>query len=215
MTSGANQERTGLARRVADLRAELLLREPAELAANTGADYGDGVFRLKVWNRPVTVTAQDFVARNDHSGEPCDELTQALLAYYFHFSNGAPVAGRWIAFSELPDGAFYTSAFQGYTGQKLAEWFDNDCEAFGRAASAAGGGPERGADSAYRFHALPNVPLAIFCWLGDEDFPPSYRILFDASAGNHLPTDACAILGSMLTSRLLSKVEERELSELI
>ncbi|MFN2105113.1 MAG: DUF3786 domain-containing protein [Candidatus Promineifilaceae bacterium] len=44
--------------------------------------------------------------------------------------------------------------------------------------------------------------MAAVCWLGDEDFPTSYRILFDRSIEHHLPTDACAILGSMLTTRL-------------
>jgi hypothetical protein len=41
-------------------------------------------------------------------------------------------------------------------------------------------------------------------WLGDEDFPPSARVLFDASAGQHLPTDAFALLGSTLTHRLIA-----------
>jgi len=40
-------------------------------------------------------------------------------------------------------------------------------------------------------------------WLGDEDFPASYRILFDASAGRHLDADACAILGGQLARKII------------
>jgi hypothetical protein len=58
-------------------------------------------------------------------------------------------------------------------------------------------------DRAFAFRALPHVSLLVVCWLGDEDFPPSYRLLFDGAAKHHLSTDACAILGSGLTRRLI------------
>jgi hypothetical protein len=45
--------------------------------------------------------------------------------------------------------------------------------------------------------------LAVVYHLGDENFPASCQILFDASACHYLPTDVCAILGSMLTRKLL------------
>jgi hypothetical protein len=41
-------------------------------------------------------------------------------------------------------------------------------------------------------------------WLGDEDFPSSCKILFDASASHYLPIDGSAILGSMLVRKLLA-----------
>jgi hypothetical protein len=39
-------------------------------------------------------------------------------------------------------------------------------------------------------------------WLGEEEFPSSAKILFDATATHYLPIDVCAILGSMLVSRI-------------
>jgi hypothetical protein len=51
------------------------------------------------------------------------------------------------------------------------------------------------------------VSLMVVCWLGDEDFLTSYRILFDAAANHHLSTDACAVVGSTLTRRLLQAHE--------
>jgi hypothetical protein len=121
------------------------------------------------------------------------------------------MAASWIAFSELPDGRFYNQAFQGYTGRELVKTFGNDLDAFEGAASKAGGEkrfPMAGAplgDSAFAYHALPRVPLMVVYWLGDEDFPPNSQILFDAAVSHHIPTDACAILGSTLTRRLLKK----------
>jgi len=53
------------------------------------------------------------------------------------------------------------------------------------------------------FQALPRVPLMLTYWLGDEDFPSSCKVLFDESASHYFPIDACAILGSMLTGRVI------------
>jgi hypothetical protein len=199
--AGDGQE-SGLDRRVADLRQEILQRDRAALAQRTGAVRDNGGFLLAVWNRCIAINGQDFIAVDRESGQSCDPLTQAMLAYYFYMSDGYPAADEWIAFRDLPDGQFYSSAFQGYTGNKLARVFGDDIAAFTRAARSLDGRHLAIGDAAYGFQAVPRIPVAAVCWLGDEDFPTSYRILFDRSIEHHLPTDACAILGSMLTTRL-------------
>jgi hypothetical protein len=208
-TRDKEESERGLEKRVDDLRAELLTRDPTSLAHNTGAVYADGHFRLDIWNRPVIISEHDFVAIDEEEGTLCDVLTQAMLAYYFHTSDGNLVNGEWISFRELPDGQFYATAFQGYTGDKLATIFGDDIEAFVQAADEANGRRQPFGDAAFYFQALPRVPVAIVCWLGDEDFLTSYRILFDDSVNHHLPTDACAILGSMLTRKLIKIKNDR------
>ncbi len=102
------------------------------------------------------------------------------------------------------DGRFYNQAFQGYTGAELQRHFKNDPEALRQAALNASGSliEDSPGDFAFYFQALPRFPLLLVIWEGDEDFPPSFQLLFDAAAAHYLPTDACAILGSSLTSRL-------------
>jgi hypothetical protein len=197
-----------LAQRVAEIGVELRGRDTAVLAHNTGAIYtetgpGQGEFRLPFWGREIILTWPDFVGRDVQSGELLPTFSVAVLAYYFLLSDASPPAGKWIAFTELPDGQFYTQAFQGYTGQELVKTFGNDIAAFARAAAKLGGRPESLGDAAFAFRVLPKVSLLVVCWLGDEDFPPSYRVLFDEGNGRHLSTDACAILGSTLTRRLI------------
>ena len=69
-----------------------------------------------------------------------------------------------------------------------------------------GGRQETLGDAAFAFQALPRVRLLAVGWQGDEDFPPSYRVLFDGNSHHHLSTDACAILGSTLTRRLMRAI---------
>jgi hypothetical protein len=197
-----------LAERVNKLRKQISLKEPEQLAQCTGAscrttEDGQVEFQLTVWGRQVFLFHPELIAYDQASREPLDIFTQALLAYYFHVSDGTPETRNWIAFTELPDGRFYDHAFQGYTGKQLSQVFGDDMEAFAAAATRSGGQAQFMGDQAYAFQVLPMVSLLVVCWLGDEDFLTSYRILFDVAVSHHLSTDACAVVGSTLTRRLL------------
>ena len=202
--------------RINELRQALTSRDPHSLARLTGAyfdpspDETAGVFSLMLWDREVRLSFTEFVASEAKTGQELILIHQALLLYYFNTADGSPLDRRWIAFSELPDGRFYTQAFQSYTGLPLAQAFGSDLERFKAAARRINGLPLQPSgdtvlgDAAYIFQALPRVILAVVYWLGDEDFPSSCQVLFDASASRYLPTDAYAILGSTLTRRLIA-----------
>lgn len=197
-----------LGERVDEIRAGLRNADPRQLANRTGAIYtpaGDsgGEFRLAYWTREVILRFPDFTAKEAATGNPLNPFDLTMLAYYFSVSDGAPMTGEWIAFNQIPGGLFYAQAFQGYSGDELAKAFGNDAEAFMAANEQLGGRREFFGNLAYSYQVLPRVPIMVVCWLGDEDFPPSYRILFDSNAHHHLVTDAYAILGSHLARRLI------------
>ena len=210
---GFRENPSQLARRIEELKTSLGAVNPDMLAGRTGAVFaagiaGSGEFQITYWGREIRISHPEFSAFESEGGQALDLMDQAMLAYYFSTSDGTPLPGRWISFSELPDGAFYTQAFQGYTGAELAKKFKNDLDGVARTATSLPGYlPEQGeplGDAAFAFQALPNIRLLVACWLGDEDFPPSYRVLFDAAAGHHLTTDAYAIMGSMLTKKIIN-----------
>lgn len=197
-----------LLKRVEQLRAGVRRRSPQQVAQLIGARFiaganGEDTLLLRYWGVEVVIATPQLEARDAASGRPLDALAQAMLAYYLHESDGASLAHRWIAFSQLPDGIFYAASYQGYTGQTLLRHFGRESDRFVLAARAAGGEPAEFADVSFAFRALPRVELLAACWLGDEDFPPSYRILFDAHAFHHIPSEGCAILGSLLTKMIL------------
>lgn len=197
----------GLPGRISELRAALAEKDPRLLAARSAAAYnpleqGQGRFDLALWGRSVHVTYPDFAVL-DENEQPLDVLSTALLLYYFERSDGAPLAGRWVAFGDLPDGRFYVQAFQGYTGNALANVFGDDLDGFCKAARAVGGEAVQLGDAAFAYRVLPYFSVLAVCWLGDEDFPTRFQVLFDAAAANHMTTDGCAIVGSSLTRRLI------------
>lgn len=195
------------AQRLDELRVRLAAADPARLAQTTGAQIkrldAAGTLSLPLWGRVAEIAFPGYEARWAASGAPVSPFEQAMLLYYLTSADGAPLAGSWISFSDLPDGRFYVQAFNGYTGQELAHHFGDDRFAFEAACQALGGAPHPLGDAAYIFQALPNVPLLAVYWQGDEDFPAACQVLFDAAASHYLPTDAYAILGSTLTRRLI------------
>jgi hypothetical protein len=202
-----------LAQRVEELHSALRKVDPSIISARTGADFipedsETGEFHITYWGREIDLEYPRFYSYDRLSGDALGIMDRAMLAYYFTTSDGTPLSGSWISFSELPDGAFYTQAFQGYTGGELAKTFGNDAEGFARAAlSVEGcklGDKDLPGDVAFAFQVLPHVALLVSYWMGDEDFPASFRVLFDAFAGHHLTTDAYAILGSMLVKRIIA-----------
>jgi hypothetical protein len=194
--------------RVAEIRDKLQHKDHDTLASHTGALYApkdgqNGTFHLKFWGKEIQLNFPEFSGKFTESGVELNTFDLTMLAYYFDGVKGVPLSGEWIAFKEIPDGMFYAQAFQGYSGNELAKVFQNDLDAFIHANEKIGGKPESLGDAAFSYRILPFVPMLVVCWLGDEDFPPSYRILFDSNAHHYLVTDAYAILGSNLTRQLI------------
>lgn len=192
-------------------RDELRARDPEITAALSGAAWqpvesGEGTLSLAFLGAPLTVDVPAYHVRGG-DGRDVSTMVQGLVTTYLHTSSGAPRAGQWIAFRELPDGLFYHQAFAGYTGGRLVRAVGNDLAAFRRGAEAAGGSLLSGlADAAYEFHALPRIWLAVVYWLGDPDeaLAPQAQVLFDRAAGQHLVVDGLAILGSQIIHRILA-----------
>jgi hypothetical protein len=197
-----------LGARVDEIREKISHKNPERMAINTGAIYNPknettGEFKLAFWSREVLIQYPEFTGIYADSSETINTFDLTMLAYYFDVSDGAPMTGEWIAYNQIPGGLFYAQAFQGYTGNELVKVFGNDSQAFMSANEALGGRREFFGNLAYSYQILPRVPIMVVCWLGDEEFPPSYRMLFDANAHHHLVTDAYAILGSSLTRKLI------------
>jgi len=200
--------RKPLTDRVDELRGRLAGVDARSLAVKAGGKFiisaeGTDEIRLKMWGEEVNIAAPDYICKNQ--GKTALELpSQALILYYLVTADGILRDQDWISFSDLPDGRFYAQAFQGYTGNELGRRFKDDLANFVEAADIAGGRARPLGDAAFAFELFPRVSLLVVAWKGDEDFPSSYQVLFSGSTPHYLPTDACAIAGSMLTRKIIA-----------
>jgi hypothetical protein len=191
-------------RQLNELRAAVQGGRAEELARRGGLAYAHEKLLFSYWNRPVELAWPSLEARYPDTGKDCSVFDLSLFLFYLKTADGVPLAERWISFRELPGGAFYHQAFQGYSGDRLAQALGENPGRFHLAAKAIQGWQLTAlAEHAYAFQALPRLRLAAVVWPGDEEFPSRASILFDAAASHYMTTDGMAILGSGLVSRLI------------
>lgn len=189
--------------------------DPQSISNRCGLNFHENnesaEFSFSLLNTQVEISYPELRIYDKRTGGDLPTPHQALICYYITPSSDSPEvyisANEWVSFTDLPDGRFYNQAFQSYTGDKLATSIETNFEKFSKVALRLNGSLLEMADISYRFLFLPKVPVAVVFWKGDEDFPPSCQILFDSSARFYLPTDACAILGSMLTQMILKQIK--------
>ena len=204
-----------LERKLRETRQALQERDPEEMAHRSGATWEVGAggkhFQVRFWDR-VHLIAWPELAVREKEGKPCSELIQAALLDYLLLADGAPIEDVWVSFRNLPRGSFYEQAYQSYSGNMLARSFHGDLEGFRATAGRLGGEPLEMGDAAYRFWALPRIPLAVVFWSGGEEFPDSAQVLFDRSASHYHHIEMLAHLGAMLCERLTRAREKPDLA---
>ena len=202
---------------LAKAREEWAAADAAAGAARAGCALTGGGVLVPLFGRPHLVTrpggevtvapAGAVPAGPDLSlpGEPAHIAVAILLLHYLLRADGAPPAGEWTAYRELPDGLFYAASFAGRAEAPLARAFAGSpagLDTFRAAARSAGGDALTLGDASFRFVALPRVDVAVLIWAGDDEEPGEARVLFDANAGHYLPAEDLAGLGGQLAHRL-------------
>lgn len=192
-----------LTRPIGDLQRDLAQRDAQETARRSGTELREGALHVPYWGVEYLVRVPSYECE-------CSPSTLALLLYYLHTADGAPLSGKWVAFRDIPGGSFYHTAFQGYAGNRLAKTLGDQVAAFKYAATALGGEGQPFGDAAFQFCPLPRFPVMAVLWQADEEFEARGSILFDAASGHYLPIDACAIVGSSLVQKVVKLVESRK-----
>lgn len=191
-------------------RADWASANPARQARQAGCEStADGVL-VPFFGRPHLVTHPAGIVSAEAA--PVHAAVAILVLHYLTHADGAPVAGEWLTFRDLPDGLFYSPSFASRAEAPIAAAFGgasggartpgNELGEFRAAAASVGGEELDLADASFAFPALPRLRLAALLWEGDEDFPAEAHILFDAAAGHYLAAEDLAGLGETLARRL-------------
>ena len=89
------------------------------------------------------------------------------------------------------------------SGDALADFAQEQPDAYCAALKKLGARPLRGADIAYAIPVFDNLEMAIFFWAGDEEFPPSIRYLWDENALQYIRYETMYYCLGCLRSRVL------------
>lgn len=186
------------------LRAEIRATQPGRLAANCGGSLENQQIHLNYWGATIGISWPDLKVWNLSNGKECPVYDAGMVLYYLREADGTPMADRWVGYRELPGGSFYSQAFQGYSGDRLAHTYGEQVEVYSLAALSMDGVPLPALPGlAYAFQPLPRIRLASILYPGDEEFASRASVLFDAAASHYMTTDGLALLGSGLVGRLV------------
>ena len=116
------------------------------------------------------------------------------------------VSGRWKAMQDF--GLQFHQKLLEDDHDPWAERFQNDLPAFRRACLALGGKPLPVGDAAYAFEVFDGLSVAVQLWLGDDEFPPNLRFLWDENAGQYIRYETMYFAKALLLTRIAGKMEE-------
>ncbi|MDR9757728.1 MAG: DUF3786 domain-containing protein [Thermacetogeniaceae bacterium] len=135
---------------------------------------------------------------------------QILILHYLSSAEGVPLKHQWISFKELPSGQIYINPFYNRAVRPLVKFFGQKPEALIKAGMALGGKEMDMGDASIQIPVFPMVNVAYIIWEGDDEFPASGNVLFDASAPNYLPTEDYAVLGGMIVFELKKIADQKD-----
>jgi len=136
-------------------------------------------------------------------------VTRILLLHYLIRADGYPATGKWVSYKDIPGGLLYAGVFARRVTDPLQRRFGKSAKSFKETGIRSGGEPVEIGDASFILHAFPCVPLQYVLWEGDEEFPPSVQLLFDASVDRYLTLEDMVVLGQVTTGRLINRSELR------
>lgn len=180
-------------------RAEFSQKSPESMAKNSEVTYNpsSGLFSISFLGRSYQVKFPDGLVTADDGGEVPLEIKVCLLHYLTH-AGEARVQGKYISFKELPSGSIYVTPFTNRAIRPLVGIFGNNPQKLIEVGEKLGGKKVEVGDYAVTIPVFPKVPITLVLWEGDDEFPSSGNVLFDASAPEHLETEDYALLPGLV-----------------
>ncbi len=133
-------------------------------------------------------------------------VSKGVVLHYFLLADGFPLVGKFITYGEIPGGLTYAGVFRRRVILPFLSTFGEEIEAFKRSAEAHKGVPALLGDASFTFQIFPRVPVTLVLWKGDEEFPASGKMLFDASIDHYLGLEDVVVMGEMIVGRLKAAI---------
>lgn len=134
---------------------------------------------------------------------PAEFLEQLCILAYLINAQDLPPANKFVGPEKLPSGQFFFRGLHSLPTERLEETFGKSPERLYEASEQFDAKRCEFGDASIELYALPRIPLTIVIWRGDEEFDARASILFDQTAGTHLPLDALGALVNLAVEALI------------
>ena len=179
-----------------------------ERAEKAGADYqkvnGGGKILIQFFSEPYSVQFPQ-VEFYSPTRKTVSLVSRILLLHYIIRADGSPLTRKWVGYKDIPGGLLYASVFARRVTEPLVRKFGSSAKWFSEIGATLGGEPVGIGDASFILQVFPYLPVQYVLWEGDEEFPPSAQLLFDASADHYLSLEDMVVLGQIATGRLIHR----------
>ncbi len=179
-----------------------------ERAKKAGADYQKGEDGEKAiidfFSEPYHIQFPQ-IEFHSPSKKTVSLVTRILLLHYLIRADGSPLTGKWVAYKDIPGGLLYAGVFARRVTEPLQRKFGKAAGSFKEVGLRSGGEMVKIGDASFILNAFPRISLQYVLWEGDEEFPPSVQLLFDASVDHYLSLEDIVVLGQVTTGRLINR----------
>ncbi len=186
--------------------SRLKKRDESDIAQRSKAMLTYAGLQLCFMNNEYVIILQDERVITIE-GKPTNPFFEAVILHYLVNAKDIDPAGKMISFRDLEGGNFYYSAFRARTLTPILDRFGQSSREFLMAGEFMKGSVVKMGDTAIRIQIFPRLSVTIVLWEGDDEIPPSVNILFDSTAGYHLPTEDLAAIGSILASQFIRNAD--------
>ncbi len=165
---------------------------------------------IKLLNTEYVVDLSDkqiFSAQSSPQPIPAGFIEQLCVLAYLINAKEVPLANKFVKAENLPSGQFFFRGLHSLPTKKLEEAFGKSPDLLYEVSERFGAKRCEFGDASIEFYGLPRIPLQIIIWGSDEEFDARASILFDQTAGTHIPLDALGALANLAVEALIKAPE--------
>jgi hypothetical protein len=182
---------------------ELKMADLEEVVRRSRAEMKNGMILIEYLGQRFKITTPEFeVSYAEGQGE-VSLKTQTIILHYLKGAKEKEPTGELIDFRQVPSGPFYYPVFFNTVVRPLLQAFGEEPERLLQAASKLGGERFELGDLAVKIPVLPKIPVTIVFYRGDQEFPPSCKVLLDSTVSDHLHTEDIRIICEELAQKIL------------
>jgi hypothetical protein len=183
-----------------------LIENKKGICVSLGITATNYEYIIPFFNRTYTITADRII---DANGKTASHAIAVILCKYLLLCPNLPSNDfSLVTYKDFKDANPYVGGFRNTVENSIASYFENCLSKLEKRCLDLGGHPfvtEVSCQLAFKFQALPNVPIILLFNDADEDFPAQATILFQKNACSYLDMECLAMIGSALAYRLQGK----------
>ncbi len=187
---------------------ELPLEERAA-KAGAGLQKRDEIVYLSLpfFNETIELAIPGFTFKSSR-GSNITLTAKIVMLHYLIQASGAPVGTGLTPYEDVPGCRAYLPVFERRVATPLLRAFGYSRDAFSAAGEALGGTAEEYGNASFTLRVFPGLPITFILWEGEEEFPPSIKVLFDRSIHTYLPLEDIVVVSKMAATRILKEARK-------